>query len=194
MSDPAPTWRPQPLSWPAEALSDGVVVLDRLTHDDASVVARACNDPEIARWLPVPSPYTEADAHEFIDGRAAEARGGVELTFAVRGTDGRLRGCVGAAFARCRAFEAEIGYWTAPWARRRGVAARATVLLARYVFAQYPRRRIEVVMSAANRPSAAVAERAGARFEGIRRNGVETHGALSNARVYAFLPEDVSPV
>jgi hypothetical protein len=35
---------------------------------DAPAVTAACQDPEIARWLPfVPSPYTETDAREFLE-------------------------------------------------------------------------------------------------------------------------------
>ena len=34
--------------------------------DDAPALAVACEDPEIARWLPmIPSPYTEETAREF---------------------------------------------------------------------------------------------------------------------------------
>ena len=185
------TWPPQPLKWPAQPLTDSAVVLDRLAHDDAPAIARACNDEEIARWLPVPSPYTEADAHEFIDGRDAEAASGAALTFAVRDTSRDLVGCIGLHFGRCREQEVEIGYWTAPWARRQGVAARATLLLARYALEAHRPHRIEILVSAANAPSAAVAEKAGARFEGIRRNGIQIRGELFNCRVYALVPSDL---
>lgn len=47
-------------------LGDGVV-LRHWRGEDAAAVAAACNDPEIARWIPVPQPYTTAEAHHYIE-------------------------------------------------------------------------------------------------------------------------------
>lgn len=189
MSEP---WPPRPLEWPAQPLTDGTIALNRMEPQDAPAVAEACNDPEIVRWLPVPSPYTEDDARSFIAAQGTDADEGGGLVFAMRNEGERLAGCIAVHFARCRAYEGEIGYWTAPWARRQGVAARATKLVARYAFDRYEPRRIEILVSAANGPSAGVAERIGARFEGIRRAGIEHRGELQNCRVYSLLRDDVA--
>jgi Acetyltransferase (GNAT) domain len=47
-------------------LTDGVVALRPRTEDDIPAITEACQDPEIARWTPVPSPYTEDDPREFL--------------------------------------------------------------------------------------------------------------------------------
>lgn len=47
-------------------LEDGEVALRPRTEADVPAITEACQDPEIARWTQVPSPYTEEDAREFI--------------------------------------------------------------------------------------------------------------------------------
>ena len=184
-------WPPGPLRWPAEALTDGVVVLDRLRGTDAPLVARACDDPVSARWLPLPSPYTEEHAHQFIASRQEAADGGDELTFAVRD---RVRDVVGAAslhVGRCRHGEAEIGYWTAPWARDRGVATRATRLVAAYGFTHLQPARIELLVAVGNEASRRAALTAGAREEGVRRDGIAAGESRHDAWVLSLLPVDL---
>ncbi len=63
---------------------------------------------------------------------------------------------------------AEIGYWVAPHARRRGVAVRAVELLTAWTFAQLPIERIELMPYVGNAASAAVARRAGYVHEGTQ--------------------------
>lgn len=186
MSDPS--W-PPPMSWPDRDLTDRVVTLTRLTTDDVERVVFGCSDPDTQRWLPLPSPYTEADALTFIGAREQAAATGNELTFAVRGADdGVLAGAMGISQRGYR-HEADIGYWTAPDRRGRGWTARAAALLARYALATMPLRRVEIIAAVDNTHSRRVAESAGAVFEGIRRNGLPTSDA-ADAAVYAFIPAD----
>lgn len=64
--------------------------------------------------------------------------------------------------------EGEIGYWVAPEARGRGLAARAVGLLADWAFATLGLRRLELVTYEGNAPSRRVAERCGFVLEGPR--------------------------
>lgn len=180
------------LRWPAQELTDGVIVLDRFRGTDAPLVARACNDPESARWLPLPAPYTEADAHEFIASREEAAEYGEELTFAIRDQPRDVIGAISLHLGRCRTGEAEIGYWTAPWARGRGVAQRATRLLARWAFAAVKPARIELLVAVGNEASRRTALAAGATEEGVRRHGIETRGERRDAHVFSLVPADVA--
>src|SRR5687768_4100049 len=105
---------PPPMEWPAAPLTDGVVLLDRMTESDADRIVFGCTDPDCQRWLPLPSPYGEVEALTFIRSREQAAGSGDELTFAVRGADdGILAGAIGLGL-RGRRHEAEVGYWTAP--------------------------------------------------------------------------------
>lgn len=192
-------WPPGPLRWPADALTDGVVVLDRPRGPDAPLIARACQDPLSARWLPLPSPYTERHAHDFIASRQQAAEDGEALTFAVRDLPRDvigprdLIGMVSLQVARCRDGEAEIGYWTAPWARGRGVAARAVRLVARYGFGYLDLPRIEILVAVGNDASWRAARKAGVIEEGIRRAGLEHDGGRRDAWVGVLLPDDAAP-
>ena len=47
-------------------LEDDAIRLRPFTVDDVPAIVAACQDPEIPRWTRVPSPYTEADAREFL--------------------------------------------------------------------------------------------------------------------------------
>jgi RimJ/RimL family protein N-acetyltransferase len=189
---------PGPLSWPPEALTDGVAALDRMILADAEAVAEACADPEAQRWLPLPDPYTLDDARTFIGGLDAAADLGERLNFAlwpagsralagsmgIAGDDLYPRGVVG------------LGYWTAPRFRGRGLTWRGLRLAAAWAAAILPDlRRIEVLVQPANTASRRVAARAGARFEGVRRDGLFLHerGAF-DAAVYAFLPGEVASI
>lgn len=186
-------WPPAPLQWPPEPLSDGLVALDRMTSGDVGAIAAACSDPEAVRWLPLPVPYGDHDAGEFLAAQCPEAERGVTLHFAIRRVgSAQLVGSIGAHFARARAGEAEIGYWVAPAARGAGVARRAIVLLARHVFRTYEPRRIELLIQPGNLASRRAAAAAGATFEGVRRAALELRGEPRDAAVYALLPADLA--
>jgi RimJ/RimL family protein N-acetyltransferase len=180
---------PPPLRWPTEPLTDGVVTLDRLGAGDVDRVVLGCSDPDTQRWLPLPSPYGPVEARAFMGSRGDAAARGEELTFAFRGDDGLLAGVVGLS-QRGNRGEAAIGYWTTPDRRGRGLTARAVVLVARYAFANWSLRRIEIIIAPANHRSAAVAAASGATSEGVRRNGMPD--GSGDAIIFSLLAEDVA--
>ena len=51
---------------PDPPLTDDVVLLRLPREADVPPIAEACADPEIARWIPVPVPYTAADSRAFV--------------------------------------------------------------------------------------------------------------------------------
>lgn len=148
-------------------LSDGVVVLRPWEPGDASAVFAACQDPVIARFLPIPQPYTETAARTFIARRQADWDGEDERSFAI--TDPATGAVVGAIARHRRAkHRVEFGYWLAPWARGRGFATRALRLVADWsLHAGFTR--LELFTHLDNSASGRVAERAGFTLEGVRR-------------------------
>lgn len=148
-------------------LDDGVVALRRWEPDDASAVFAACQDPEIVRFLPVPQPYTEEVAREFVARRRADWDTDDERSFAI--TDAVTGEVLGSIARHLRAgHRAELGYWLAPGARGRGLAARALRLVADWSFKE-GLLRLELFTHPDNGASGAVALRAGFEFEGVRR-------------------------
>lgn len=53
--------------FPSQTLTQGAITLRPLRGSDASLIAVAGNDFEIQKWLPLPTPYTLAEASRFIE-------------------------------------------------------------------------------------------------------------------------------
>ena len=155
-----------PLGEPA----DGVVRLRHWRRSDAPDLVRAMRDGTVARWLPVPLPYDPEHAEHFLGQVVpAERESGAALAVAVvDAADGRL---LGAASLRPqpRNALAEVGYWTAPEARGRGVAGRAALLLARWGVRELGLARVSLLADVDNTASQRVAEKAGFAHEGVLR-------------------------
>jgi RimJ/RimL family protein N-acetyltransferase len=145
----------------AESIDGAGVRLRRYRDEDVPDVQAGCDDPLIQRFLPqMPMPYTHADAEWWVveGSGAAFANGGGNFVIADPETD-RLVGGIGVT--RYRDGNGEIGYWVAPWARRRGVATRAVGMLHEWAVSELGLRRIEILPSLDNGPSRRVAERCG---------------------------------
>jgi len=95
---------------------------------DVDALFEACQDADIQRFTPIPSPYRRTDAEAFVERVPKDWESGVHLTWVIREGD-RLVGTIG--FYRVDGKGAgEIGYWIAPDARGGGrlrEAARAVI-------------------------------------------------------------------
>ena len=152
-------------------LTDGVVTLRGWTPADAPDVARACDDALTARWLPVPRPYTLADATSYLSGQVATAwaDGTIAELAVTDATTGELLGATGLKLHHRQLGYGEVGYWTAPWARGRGVAGRGAALSARWGLEVLGLNRVELLADVANLASQRAAEKAGFVREGVAR-------------------------
>jgi len=160
----------RPVQPPHPPLHDGDVTLRPFHEDDAEAVARACRDPEIRRWIPtIPEPYTIDDAVTFIERVERDWAEGHAAAFAiVESGDSRLLGAITIHGPRDR--RAFVGYWVAPWARRRGVATRALRLVSRWAMREMGLVRLALYTLEGNVGSQVVAERCGFVREGVLRN------------------------
>lgn len=85
---------------------------------------------------------------------------------------------------------ANLGYWVRSDRTREGVATAAAVAVARFGLEQLDLRRIEIVVAVGNTASRRVAEKTGARFEGVLRNRIKIGDRSLDAAMHSLIPED----
>jgi [ribosomal protein S5]-alanine N-acetyltransferase len=153
--------------------------------DEASLVRHADNR-NVSRNLKdrFPSPYTAADAREWIAHASAQAPP-TSLAIVV---DGAAVGGVGIelgtdVFRR----SAEIGYWLGEPFWGRGIATEALRAMTAYAFARFDICRLEAGVFDWNPASARVLEKNGYVLEGRARLGVIKDGRMGDRLLYALV-------
>ncbi|WP_428961781.1 GNAT family N-acetyltransferase [Micromonospora fluostatini] len=176
----------------AEIVEDGLL-LRPWRATDADAVHRACQDPDVRRWTGVPRPYRRADAVRFVTALApATWADGSGAPFAVcDAATGDLLGSCGVVSVDRTVRSGEVGYWTAPWARGRGVAVRALRALARWAFGALELRRLIWQAEVGNHASRLVALRAGFRVEGQLRLAAPRPEGTGDGWIGSLLPDEV---
>jgi len=175
-------------------LSEAGLLLRAWRPEDIDAVHRACQDPDILRWTPLPKPYLREHAVTFVTEVSPAAwAGGTGAHFAVldAGTGELLGSCGLVTIDRVRS-SAEVGYWTAPWGRGRGVAVHATRAVARWAFDSLGLGRIVWQADLGNHASRLVALRAGFRIEGQLRLARPSRDGSPDAWVGSLLPGDIT--
>jgi RimJ/RimL family protein N-acetyltransferase len=174
-------------------LQDGDLVLRPWTEDDVPALVDACNDPEIARWIPlIPSPYTEEDALAFVRG---ESRSVPEYTvpehsFAVT-VEESLAGAIGMS-VNSMSYRGRIGYWVASHARGHGVCTGALRLLSRWALEELCLQRLELITDPDNIASQRCAEKVGFRREGVLRAHLRhPDGRIRDSVMFSLLPGEL---
>lgn len=175
-----------------ETVTGDGIILRPWRDEDAGELARAIDDPQIARFLPhLPRPYTAESARWWIreGSPQAWAQGGADFAVIETGTSTVLAGA-GISRVLEDKRQAEVGYWVAPWARRKGVATRATATLAAWAFGN-GLQRLELLVANDNYPSQRVALGAGFTREGVRRmHGVNRDGSRKDLIAFVRLDSD----
>ncbi len=125
--------------WPRTPLLEGQGVrLRALRDDDAPRIVAACRDERAQHWLgDLPRPYTDEHARTWLSDRAGQQAVGSAVTWAV--ADPRTDLLLGSinAFSLQAGRDAEIGYWTHPDARGRGVMTQAARLVVQHCLTPY---------------------------------------------------------
>lgn len=149
-----------PLPYPDPPPSDGVVTLRPRRPDDAAAVAAFCNDEEITRWIPLPSPYAESDFFEWDRLSEQERAAGRAFALLIVDADDRPVGSIGLKHLD-RPGYAEIGYMLGRDARGQGYAARALRLARDHATHALGVERVECLIHHDNEASQRVARAAG---------------------------------
>ncbi|MFZ9706961.1 MAG: GNAT family N-acetyltransferase [Ilumatobacteraceae bacterium] len=138
------------------------VYFDLLSHrlrplqlDDAEWIYRACQDAEVQRWTTVPRPYTPEHAESFVRNQAGERLANAIID----ARSGEPAGVAG--IHHITDGVATVGYWVAPWARRRGAASTAMRILPSLATRLGVVRSVRATIAETNMASRRTAERAG---------------------------------
>jgi RimJ/RimL family protein N-acetyltransferase len=156
---------------------------------DTAAIFAACQDPGIQRYTTVPSPYERHHAEEFIPRVAAGWAAGSELTWAIRDA-GALVGVVG--LFRVANGAAELGYWTAPEARGRGLLTEAARAVLDWAFSDdgLGVARVEWRAVVGNVASARAARTLGFRYEGLLREALTNPRGRDDGWIAGLLRDD----
>jgi RimJ/RimL family protein N-acetyltransferase len=177
--------------FPTEPIIGEAISLRPFTDMDFPAICEACNDPEIQRWLPLPSPYDLKDAQFFVNEFAVKAQSsGTGIVFAVE-VNYQLVGAIDISGATWSNRVCGIGYWAVPSHRGNGYMTSALELLSNWVIQEQGFQRIEVFVGIENYASQKIAERAGFTREGISRNKAVIRGRRIDVILYSKIPADL---
>jgi RimJ/RimL family protein N-acetyltransferase len=173
-------------------ISAGRLHLRPFDSGDAEAVHLACQDQDIQRFTSIPSPYREEDAREYVESTCPSgwATGRFAAFAVVDSVSAELLAHVSLArIGLVDPFAADIGYWCAPWARRRGVATQAVQAVCRWGLGGLGLRRIGWRAEVGNTAARRTAEKAGFTMDGIVRGVLTRRGARVDAWVGSLREE-----
>ncbi len=177
--------------WAEPVVLEGERVrLRPLREADLVRVVEACDDADVRHWLDgMPRPYTLRDAEDFLARSVWQAATGEKASWAVadRGTDALVGTLSVMGLRGVDDTAGEIGYWTHPDARRRGVMSEAVALAVRHALDPQglDRRRLTLHAAEGNAASHAIARRAGFQHVGTER-AAERLGDGTYADLHAY--------
>jgi ribosomal-protein-serine acetyltransferase len=178
-------------------LTDGPILIRPYRDEDTSALYEAVRESvaEVSLWLPwCHQNYSIDESREFIGSRESASQGGEWYSFGIfEKHDGAFLGGVGINFINRVHQLANLGYWVRTSATGRGIATMATRLAARFGFEELGLHRIEIVAAVGNVPSQRVAEKAGAKREGVLRKRLLIRGESLDAVLFSLVPEDLCP-
>lgn len=167
------------------------VFLRAYDDGDLALLRTAFADDDIVRWNPGPVPPETAQSWM---ARRVDWSAGDHASWALAAPDGSLVGSMSLHRIDWEQADAEIGYWTAPWARRRGFAADGLALATRFAHDSLGLNRVYLYHAVGNPASCAVATRAGYRHEGtLRKSHRYPDGQYHDEHLHAHLADDEVP-
>lgn len=182
--EPRSSWLDNP-----ELERDGVR-LRPFTDADVPRIVEGLGDDEVQHWLAfMPRDPGEQDAHGYLEKVQERLATGHTIAWAFcAAEDDRLLGEVG--LYRLQE-EAELGYWTHPEGRRRGLTTRAARVAVDHAFDELGLDRLAAYASASNAASRRVLEAVGFRPVGVQRRAARTgDGRPADLAAYDLLPEE----
>ncbi|WP_324793886.1 GNAT family N-acetyltransferase [Streptomyces cyaneofuscatus] len=153
---------------PGITLTAGPLLMRPWREEDVPVLLEAYDDPAMRQWIRTPA-STPEEAARWLELQDEGWESGTRFSFAVTDTarGGELVGNLVLKRLGPDTERAEVGYWTAAWARGRGVAPRALEALTDWAFTAFADEglvQLELLHQVDNVASCRVAEKAGYAF------------------------------
>ena len=148
--------------------TSSTLTLRRWHADDLDALLAAYRDPVLRHWTRVPV-TTAAEGRRWLDRVRTDWDDGSRYTFAVTDADdGPPVANVVLKRTDLDRPGAEVGYWTAAWARGRGIAPRAVTMLSEWAFDRFPElTRLDLLHQVDNVASCRVAQKSGYLFQEV---------------------------
>lgn len=180
-------------------LTDNTITLRLPTLKDVPGLVGAVRESveEIMPWMNwcVPD-YDDEMAGSWVASLPEAWDSGTQYSMVITDTcSGKILGGSGLSHINHQYRLANLGYWVRTSATGRGVATRAARLVAEFGINRVNLLRAEIVVAVENKPSLRVAEKCGAKREGLLRNRLSAHGKIFDAVMHSLTPQDfgVSP-
>lgn len=165
-------------------------------HEAAEFAAAVLESiPDLAPFMPWAHPhYSLEEAQAWIDDTRGSFDASSKHEFAIVDPDDQLLGGVGINMRNDLHRTANLGYWVRSSASDRGVATAAARIAAIFGFKALNLQRLEIVVVVSNHASLRVADKLGARREGVQRNRLRIYDQSLDAVMYSLIPEDLGMV
>ena len=176
-------------------LVDGDILVRPLELTDEQSVFEAVREsiPEVSPWLAwCHADYSIEETREFLRSRADKSQGDEWYSFGVFDrNENRFLGGVGLNFINRVHQFGNLGYWVRTSAAGKGVASKASRLVARFGFEELRLNRIEILAAVSNIGSQRVAEKIGAVREAVLRKRLLIGSAPHDAVMFSLVEEDL---
>jgi RimJ/RimL family protein N-acetyltransferase len=176
-------------------LTGGAVGIRSFRRDDVLALYEAVREsvPELTRWMVWCSrDYAVKDAVAFISSCEEKWKKCDQYSFVIFSIqDGALLGSISLNQVNRIHNYANVGYWVRSSCTRRGVATAAAELAAKFGIQELALSRLELLVPVENESSRRVAEKIGARNEGILRKRLLLQGQQHDAYMYSVVAENL---
>jgi ribosomal-protein-serine acetyltransferase len=179
---------------PAFPLWSGDIGIRPFHEHEAEAFVEAVREsiPDLAPYMPwAHRDYSLDEAQSWIDDTRGSFDACTKHEFAICDRDDLLLGGVGINLRNDLHRTANLGYWVRSSASDRGVATTAARAAAVFGFKSLRLQRLEILVVVANAASLRVADKLGARREGVLRNRLRIYDQPLDAVMHSLVPEDL---
>lgn len=176
--------------------TDGRVGIRPYRQTDIPLLFEAVRESidELSAWMPwCTASYSVQESRDFVASRQSDWDKAEHYSFVIEDLNtGQFLGGTGVNFVNPIHNFANLGYWVRTSATGRGIASAAVRLVAQFGLEELRFSRLEILAAVGNVASQHVADKAGARREGVLRKRLQLHGQALDAVLFSLVREDLT--